>query len=291
MRILLTGGSGQVGTEFRRRAQGLSLLAPSRSEFDLSRPESLGPWLEREQPQVILSVGAYTGVDRAEDEPDLAYRVNRDAVQALADHARRAAIPLLHLSTDYVFDGSKSTPYVETDATGPTGVYGASKLGGEYAARSAPQHMVLRVSWVFAAHGANFLRTMLRLGGERDHLRVVADQFGGPTWAGHIAESLRALVDRIAAGESLPNGIWHHAGEPHVSWHGFACEILAHAQGRGLIMRLPRIDPITTPEYPTRAQRPLNSRLDNSRGVQDLGLRIPDWRAGLDAALTELVRA
>lgn len=291
MRILLTGGSGQVGTELRRRAKGVTVLAPSRSEFDLAQPESLAPWLAREQPQAILSVGAYTAVDRAEDEADLAYRVNRDAVQALADHARRADIPLLHLSTDYVFDGRKPAPYHEGDVPSPTGVYGASKLAGEHAARTAPQHLILRVSWVFAAHGGNFVRTMLRLGRERDQLRVVADQFGGPTWAGHIAESLCALVDRLAAGEALPSGIWHHAGEPHVSWHGFAQEIFLRALQRGLISRAPHVEPIATQEYPTRAQRPLNSRLVNARAVEELGLRVPDWRAGLDATLTELARA
>ncbi len=290
MRVLLTGGSGQVGNEFRRRAEGLDLLAPTRAEFDLSQPDSLRPWLHRERPEMILSVGAYTAVDRAEDESDLAYRVNRDAVQVLADYARQRDVPLIHLSTDYVFDGEKTWPYTEDDATGPTGVYGASKLAGEQAARSAPRHLVLRVSWVFASHGANFVKTMLRLGRERDLLRVVDDQFGGPTWAGHIAESLRTLVDRIGRGEALPCGTWHHAGEPHVHWHAFAVEVLAQATARGLIPRMPMVEAIQSIQYPTRARRPANSRLDGSRAQAQLGLKPPDWRQGLAATLDDIGR-
>lgn len=288
MTILLTGGSGQVGTEFRRRAQGLDLLAPGRAEFDLARPESLNAWLDTHRPDLILSVGAYTAVDRAEDEAELAFHVNRDAVAVMAEYARAHGKPIIHVSTDYVFDGSKADPYAETDATGPTGVYGASKLAGEEAARRSPQHLILRVSWVFAAHGGNFLRTMLRLGAERDVLRVVDDQFGGPTWAGHIAQALRTLVDRVAAGQSLPAGTWHFAGEPHLSWCGFARHIIDRAHARQLIPRMPRVDAITTPEFPTKARRPANSRLDNGRALQDLGLAAPDWRAGVEAVVDEL---
>lgn len=290
MKILLTGGSGQVGTEFRRRAQGLDLLAPARSEFDLSRPETLSAWLEDRQPDVILSVGAYTAVDRAEDEPELAFRVNRDAVAVMAGYAQQHGKPLVQLSTDYVFDGGQSEPYRETDTTGPTGVYGASKLAGEVAARAAEHHLILRVSWVFAAHGGNFVRTMLRFGAEREVLRVVDDQFGGPTWAGHIAQALRILVDRLGTGESLPSGTWHHAGEPHVSWCRFAREVLTKAHVRGLIPRVPRVDAIATHEYPTKARRPANSRLDNRAAERDLGLKAPDWQQGLDATLEELAR-
>lgn len=290
MRVLLTGGSGQVGTEFRRRAQGLDLLAPPRADFDLSRPGSLRHWLEREQPDLILSIGAYTAVDRAEDEPELAWRVNRDAVQSLAEFASARDIPLIHLSTDYVFDGDKSSPYTEDDATSPTGVYGASKLGGEQAARTAPKHLILRVSWVFAAHGGNFVRTMLRVGRERQLLRVVNDQFGGPTWAGHIAETLRSLVDRIERGETLHWGTWHHAGQPHLDWHTFAVEILAQATTRGIIPRMPTVEAIPSSDYSTRARRPANSRLDGSRTQQHLGLAPPDWHRGLAATLDEIGR-
>lgn len=291
MRVLLTGASGQVGTEFRRRARGLDLLAPTRAELDLANPASVTAWLDRERPDLVLSVGAYTAVDRAEDEPDLALRINGEAVAALAAYARDRACPLIHISTDYVFDGRLDRPYRESDAPNPLGVYGASKLAGERAARTAPEHLILRVSWVFSAQGANFVRTMLRLGSERERLRVVDDQFGGPTWAGHIAQTLRTLVDRHASGARLPVGTWHHAGEPQLSWCAFAREILAQAKARGLIERLPDLEPITSAEYPTRAHRPANSRLDNRLAGEQLGLIAPDWREGLRAVLDELARA
>lgn len=290
MRVLLTGGTGQVGTEFRRRAKGLDLLAPARGELDLSAPLQVREWLERERPQLILSVGAYTAVDRAEDEKALAHRVNAESVAEMAAHARRHDLPLVHLSTDYVFSGDKREPYLESDATSPGGVYGASKLAGEQAAQTAPRHLILRISWVFAAHGGNFVRTMLQLAGERDHLRVVDDQVGGPTWAGHVAAALRVLADRAGAGTELPTGTWHYGGYPHLSWHGFACELIHQAHARGMIAAMPRIEPIPSSAYPTRARRPGNSRLDSRRTVRELGLPDPDWREGLARTLDELAR-
>lgn len=288
MRILLTGGSGQVGTELRRRGSTLDLLAPTREEFDLAAPEHMGDWLRAHRPELILSVGAYTAVDRAEDEPDLAQRVNAEAVVQLAQYCSRSGAPLLHLSTDYVFAGDRDQPYRPSDPTSPTGVYGASKLAGERAAAQAPKHLVLRTSWVFAAHGNNFVRTMLRLGRERDRLRVVSDQIGGPTWAGHIAEALLALVARLARGETLAWGTYHFGGQPHLSWHAFAEAVMREALSRNLIARLPAIDAISTDEYPTRARRPANSRLDGSLTYDNLGLDPPDWREGLATVLDEL---
>lgn len=290
MRILLTGGSGQVGTELRRRSQGLELLAPSRGELDLAAPEQVSDWLRVHRPQLILSVGAYTAVDRAEDEPALAQRVNAGSVARLADYSAANGAPLLHLSTDYVFAGERDQPYRESDPTGPTGVYGASKLAGEQAAARTPNHLILRTSWVFAAHGSNFVRTMLRLGRERDRLRVVSDQHGGPTWAGHIAEALLTLVSRIERGEPLAWGTYHFGGQPHLSWHSFAEQIFDQARARSLIERLPVVDAISTAEYPTRARRPANSRLDGSQTYDRLGLAAPDWQAGLAAVLDELAR-
>lgn len=291
LRVLLTGSSGQVGTEFRRRAAHLDLLSPARSQFDLARPETLGPWLRRQRPHLIVNAGAYTAVDRAEDEEALAMRVNAEAVQALASFADEADVPLLHLSTDYVFDGTKSTPYLETDAPHPVSAYGRSKAAGESAARSARRHAILRLSWVFAAHGSNFVRTMLRLASERDRLRVVDDQLGGPTWAGHVAEALHRWIDAFAAGRSPPSGTWHAGGTPHCSWYAFACEVLAQAHRRGLIAAMPEVEPISTEEYPTRARRPANSRLDGSFTQQALGLAPADWREGLAQVLDEIAQA
>lgn len=290
MRILLTGGSGQVGSEFRRLATDLDLLAPSRGEFDLAQPDTLPGWLAQHRPDLILSVGAYTAVDRAEDEPEVAHRVNAEAVARLAEYASKHAAPLLHLSTDYVFDGAKADAYLESDPTGPTGVYGRSKLAGELAARGAPSHLILRTSWVFAAHGSNFVKTMLRLGRERDRLRVVDDQFGGPTWAGHIAQALRSLVDRIVAGETLPWGTYHYGGQPHLSWCGFARAVLRAGVERGLIAHEPVVEAIQTHEFPTKARRPANSRLDGSLAAQHLRIEAPDWRTGLDLTLDELAQ-
>ncbi|MGH8516882.1 MAG: dTDP-4-dehydrorhamnose reductase, partial [Panacagrimonas sp.] len=281
MRVLLTGSSGQVGTEFRRRAAHLDVLAPTREEFDLARPETLERWLQAQWPQLIVNAGAFTAVDRAEDEEALALRINGDAVQALASFANAADIPLLQLSTDYVFDGTRSSPYTESDSPNPASAYGRSKAAGESAARSARQHAILRLSWVFASHGSNFVRTMLRLARQQQHLRVVDDQFGGPTWAGHVADALHAWIDAFAAGRTPPSGTWHFSGTPHTSWHAFACELLAQAHRRGLIDTLPRVEAIASSEYPTRARRPANSRLDSTITRRTLGLQPADWREGL----------
>lgn len=288
MRILLTGGTGQVGKEFLLRSEGLHVLAPTRTELDLAQPDSVSQWLEQNRPELILNVGAYTAVDRAEVESDFAFRVNRDAVVVFAKYANQKNAPLIHLSTDYVFDGTKASAYVETDETNPTCVYGVSKLAGELAARTADQHLILRVSWVFSAFGSNFVRTMLRLGAECDELRVVDDQVGGPTWAGHIAQSLRALVDRHLAGKPLARGIWHHSGAPHLSWCEFAREIFRQATDIGLLSKAPRIQAISSAEFPTKAKRPANSRLDSHAAAHSLGLKIPDWRSGLNEMLQVL---
>lgn len=288
MRILLTGGSGQVGAEFLRRSSGLEVMAPKRSELDLSHTDDIPLWLKQHRPELILSVGAYTAVDRAEDEPEIAFRVNRDAVTALAQYANSTNIPLIHVSTDYVFDGSKDRPYTERDIPNPQGVYGASKLAGERAAQEAEKHLILRVSWVFGALGANFVRTMLRLGTEREHLRVVDDQFGGPTWAGHIADTLRTLTERVTSGSELPQGLWHHAGAPFLSWHAFAVEIFRQAKAMGILSKVPMVEAIPSSEFVTKASRPANSRLDSTAAAEQLALVAPDWRIGLQETLKEL---
>ena len=291
LRVLLTGASGQVGTEFRRRAGHFGILAPTRAEFDLARPESLGSWLRSNRPQLIVNAGANTAVDRAEDDEALALRVNAEAVQLLASFANEADIPLLQLSTDYVFDGTKTSPYLESDLPHPASAYGRSKAAGELAARAARRHAILRLSWIFAAHGSNFVRTMLRLARERPLLRVVDDQFGGPTWAGHVADALLGWIDAFAAGREPASGTWHLGGTPHTSWHVFAREVLGQAHRRGLIASVPTLEAIATHEYPARARRPANSRLDDTRTRDVLGLRPADWHEGLARTLDEIAHA
>jgi dTDP-4-dehydrorhamnose reductase len=290
VKIFLTGVSGQVGTEFQRRSSGLEVVAPHESVFDLTKAETIAPTLDAANPGLILNVAAYTAVDRAEDDAERAHAINARAVEAIAEWAAPRDVPLVQISTDYVFDGSAGRPYREDDTPAPGAVYGRTKLAGENAARTVPRHLVLRTSWVFSAHGANFVLTMLRLGAERDRLRVVDDQRGGPTWAGHLAESLVTLSRRIVAGETLPWGTFHYSGQPHTTWCAFARATLEQAHVRGLIAKLPAVEAIATHEYPTRAQRPVDSRLDGTRAARELGLAPPDWRDGLTQVVDELAQ-
>ena len=291
MVIAVTGASGQLG----QAIQSLSTSYPDHqfyfftsAEVNITQKATIEKAWTEIHPDFCINAAAYTAVDKAEIEPQAAFAVNRDGPATLATACATAGIPLLHLSTDYVFDGSKPAPYTEDDPVAPLGTYGASKLAGEDAIRaSGCVHLILRVAWVFGAHGNNFVRTMLRLGREREQLRVVADQLGGPTPAAAIADALLHLAGRHLAGETLPNGTWHFAGVPHTSWHGFANAALEAAAARGLLARVPRIDAIASAEYPTPARRPTNSRLDTTRAKVELGLDVPDWRAGLVSILDE----
>lgn len=288
MSILVTGAHGQVGHELVRRAARLPVIGLARDALDIRDADAVLDAIHRHGARILINAAAYTAVDKAESDADAAFAINRDGPATLATACATAGIPLLHLSTDYVFDGSKPGPYCEDDPVAPLGVYGASKLAGEDAIRaSGCAHLILRVAWVFGAHGQNFVRTMLRLGRERDLLRVVADQLGGPTPAAAIADALLELAARSLAGEALSWGTYHYAGVPHTSWHGFATVALEAATARGLIARLPRIDAITSAEYPTPARRPANSRLDTTRTEANLGLSAPDWRSGLAAIIDE----
>ena len=294
MKILLLGGNGQVGYELLRSLSPLGeVIATTRSGqlpdgrncevADLSDPDTLPALVARIAPDLVVNAGAYTAVDRAEDEPELAFRVNAHAPAALAGACARAGIPIVHFSTDYVFDGSGTRPYREDDATAPLGVYGASKLAGEgEIAVSGARHLILRTAWVYATHGANFLRTMLRVGAERDELRVVADQIGSPTPAWLIADVCAQILRQ---GVAEP-GVRHLVAGGETTWHGFAEAIFESAFERGLIARRPTVHPITTADYPTRAQRPAYSVLDTTRLRRDYGLDLPDWRPALDRTLT-----
>jgi dTDP-4-dehydrorhamnose reductase len=290
MKILLFGGNGQVGTELRRSLAPLGdVIATTRSgrlpngdrceRADFDAPETLATLIERIAPDIVVNAAAYTAVDRAEDDAAAAFRANAEAPRAIATTCASRDALLVHYSTDYVFDGQSTRPYTEDDPVAPLGVYGASKLAGEEAIRtSGARHLIFRTAWVYAAHGRNFLRTMLRLAAERDELRVVADQVGSPTPAGLIADITREVLTRNPGRSDL----WHLTTTGCTTWHGFAKEIMAIAATRGLLDRIPVVAPIATADYPTRASRPTYSVLDTGRLAREFGIDIPDWRKALN---------
>lgn len=293
MKILLLGGTGQVGTELRRSLAPLGEIVTTTRNgvlpdgapavaLNLSDLDGIAPLLARIDPDVVVNATAYTAVDRAENDAELAHRVNAAAPQHLAAACAAQDAMLVHYSTDYVFDGSGRRPYREDDPTSPLGVYGASKLAGEDAIRaSGTRHLILRTAWVYAMHGNNFLRTMLRVGAERDELRVVADQVGSPTPAWLIAD-LTAMMLHHGIDQS---GVRNLVTAGQTSWHGFAEAIFDQAFAVGLIDRQPRVLPIATAEYPTPARRPAYSVLDISRLQAEYGLEIPHWRQALHDTL------
>jgi dTDP-4-dehydrorhamnose reductase len=297
LKILLLGKDGQVGHELCRTLPALGGVVPlDRPEIDFERPDMLAELVRREAPDVIVNAAAYTAVDRAEAEPDRARLVNADAVAALAAAADRLGGLLVHYSTDYVFDGTKAGPYVETDQPAPLGVYGATKLAGERAAAAAGRHYVLRTSWVHGVHGANFVRTMLRLAREREELRVVDDQTGAPTSAALLAEVTATLIGRAARLASAPApGVYHVVPRGHTTWHGFARFILERARDRGLSLRVQAdaVQAIPSSAYPTPARRPQNSRLDTAKIAAALGITLPAWQDDaapvVDALAAELL--
>jgi len=292
MKLLLLGGNGQIGCELRRSLPPLGqLLVATRDGLeadqaaDFEAPEALSSLVQAIQPDVVVNAAAYTAVDRAESEPDAAFRVNALGPAALAQACAAVDALLVHYSTDYVFDGKSARPYREDDATAPLSAYGASKLAGEEKIRaSGARHLILRTSWVYAAHGHNFLRTMLRLAGERDHLRVVDDQWGAPTPAAWIAD---ATVSLLRQG-MRKSGTWNLVAAGQTSWHGFAEAIMEEAHVLGLLSRSPAVQPISTADSPTPARRPAHSVLDTSRLQADFGIALPDWREGLRVTLREL---
>lgn len=288
MKILITGARGQVGSELttQAQAQGFDVIAVGSDQLDITEAGTVEDFIHRQAPDLVINAAAYTAVDKAEDEVERAFAVNRDGPRNLANSCAGLGIPLFHLSTDYVFDGEKSSPYTEADSPNPQGVYGQSKLEGESAVAAAlEQQVTLRVAWVFAATGGNFVKTMLRLGQQRDELSVVADQFGAPTYAGDIAATLLLLAGRLARGETLEWGLYHYIGTPALSWHGFAEAIFQQALVSGVAKKSPLVRPITTEEYPTPAVRPRNSVLDCQKIERLLGIKQPDWHQGLDHLL------
>lgn len=290
MRVLVTGVGGQVGHELVRLApEGVEVFGFGSDELDITDAAQVAAVFGQIRPELVINAAAYTAVDRAESEPERAYAVNRDGVSLLGQMAQCAAIPVLHISTDYVFAGNASRPYGELDATGPTGVYGASKLAGEQAlAEVCERHLILRTSWVFGAHGNNFVKTMLRLGREREEVGVVADQRGGPTSAACIARTLWLIAQRYRGQGELPWGVYHYSGVPACSWYDFACEIFNQAVALGLLTRAPQVNAIGTDQYPTPARRPAWSVLNCDQIGSALAIRQDDWPAELHKVLREL---
>lgn len=296
MRLLLLGVDGQVGHALERALCPLGevLAANRRGTFsrlavDLARPGQAAEAIERLKPDWVVNAAAYTAVDKAESEPDLALRVNGRAVGEIAAAAASVGAAVLHYSTDYVFPGDAGRPCREDDATGPLGVYGHSKLAGELALRDGlARHLILRTGWIYAARGHNFMRTMLRLAAERPRLTVVADQLGAPTPAHQIAAASALLLGRLSDHGDGPWGTYHLAAGGQTSWHGFAQAIVASATERGWLATPPEVVPISTAEYPTPARRPADSRLDCARLHASFGLRLPDWRVGLGQVMGDL---
>jgi dTDP-4-dehydrorhamnose reductase len=287
MKVLINGRNGQVSHELQRRLGAVGeLIVLGRDQLDLAQPDQIRRQVQNLRPDLIINAAAHTAVDLAESEPQAAFAINAIAPGILAEEALALDIPLIHYSTDYVFDGLKAGPYNEDDAPNPLGVYGKSKLAGEQAIRDVQgRHLILRTSWVYSTHGRNFLLTMQRLLQEKPELRVVADQIGAPTWAGTIANSTLALIERWRANEVANWGTYHLSAQGETSWFGFAQAIgeALRQQGKPCAALLP----IPSSDYPTPAARPLNSRLDCSRLQRDWGVSQPDWQTALRECLTE----
>ncbi len=291
-RVVLIGDKGQVAMSLARilPARGFDVTILARPEYDLLRTAELADAIVVARPAVVINPAAYTAVDRAEDEPTAAFAINRDGAAAISSAAARAGAAIIHFSTDYVFDGKKATPYIETDATGPQGVYGASKLAGEAAvALLNPRHVILRTAWVCSADGANFLKTMLRLAAERPELRVVDDQHGSPTFAADIADASARIADTIADKDAGARqfGVFHLSSRGETSWCGFARAIMAQSMKLGG-PSVP-VHAITTAEFPTKASRPAYSKLDTSKLARVYGIELPEWNEAMHRCLAGMI--
>jgi len=292
MRIAVTGREGQVARSLAERAAErpeIELIAVSRPDLDLAAPATIAPALAAAKPDLIVSAAAYTAVDQAEDEPDKAYAVNADGAGKVAEAAALIGVPIIHLSTDYVFDGAGEGDYREDAQTGPQGVYGASKLAGERrVAEAQPQHLIFRTAWVYSPFGRNFLKTMLRLAGDRDEITVVSDQWGNPTSALDIADGILHAATLLHRKRDFTGwGVYHLAGTGATNWSGFARHILDTSARHGGATA--RVREIATADYPTRARRPGNSRLSTDKLSDIFGWRAPDWRQSTDEVVRRLI--
>ncbi|WP_135445133.1 dTDP-4-dehydrorhamnose reductase [Vibrio tasmaniensis] len=285
MRVLITGCHGQVGSCLTKQLasnENTLVLALDREHLDITSQESVNAVVSEFQPTIIINAAAHTAVDKAEEEVELSYAINRDGPKFLAQAAQNLGAAILHISTDYVFEGNKVGEYLESDITNPQGIYGESKLAGEIAVTEAcDKHIILRTAWVFGENGNNFVKTMLRLGENRDALSVVGDQFGGPTYAGDIASTLIKIANIINQGDVVEYGVYHYSGLPHVSWFEFAEAIFNVAVEQGVIASKPSLTTIATEQYPTPAKRPSNSKLSTDKIMTLLAVEPSDWKAAL----------
>jgi dTDP-4-dehydrorhamnose reductase len=291
MRLLITGWQGQLAQALVARSvrnTQVEACAVGRPALDLCSMPTIERSMIEVRPTLVINTAAYTAVDAAETDEAAAFALNAEGAGKIAHAAAQRGIPIIHVSTDYVYDGGKATPYVETDATNPINVYGRSKLAGEDAvAKANPQHVILRTSWIYSATGKNFVKTMLRLAADRPKVAVVDDQFGCPTFAPHLADTILHVAQCLATPRSAPPwGVYHATGTGETSWHGFATALFGDASARG--MTVPEVAAITTAQYPTPARRPANSRLDCGKLARAFQARQPEWRTGLKDCLDEL---
>jgi dTDP-4-dehydrorhamnose reductase len=295
-KILLSGVNGQVGHALKNQLLQYDVIALTRDQLDLSNTHNIRQVIRELKPNLIINPAAYTAVDKAESEPELAFAINGTAPQILAEEAARLNASIIHFSTDYVYDGTKKTAYIEVDDVNPISVYGKSKLLGENAIRSVGlPHLILRTSWVYSAYGKNFLKTILRLAAERDNLKIVADQFGAPTSSQSIAEGVVNLLDVWQDDQESQTGIYHFTNTEYTSWHGFSCEIVTEYNRLSKMHGWPKLKAnvediiaISTAEYPTPAARPQNSRLDNTKLKSVFKLELPSWQQGLQQVIQSL---
>ena len=291
MRILLTGANGQVGWELSSRSgqQGFEVLALDRSDLDITDPVSVKREVNRSGVSLVVNAAGYTAVDEAESEPELAFAANRDGPAYLASACEKVGIPLVHISTEYVFDGQKQESYLVTDPVSPLGVYGKSKAAGEVAVReNLPEHVILRTSWVYGVRGHNFVKTMLRLGREREVVHVVADQYGCPTYAADLAEAILRVAAHVLEGRQIHWGTYHYCGQGVTSWHGFA-EAIFNLARRYIPLKVKQIEAVTTAEYHTAAKRPANSVLDCSLFISHFGFAPKLWNERLARMLDQVL--
>lgn len=286
MKVLVTAAQGQVGHALMCLAQGspVEVISLTRTQLDITDPRSIQTSIGQVKPDVLINAAAYTAVDKAESDQPAAWRVNETGPENLAQACKQAGIPLIHISTDYVYSGEQTQPYTESDPTDPLSVYGASKLAGDEAIVSIlDEHIILRTSWVFGRHGNNFVKTMLRLGKDRDELGIIDDQHGGPTAAEDIAETILELCESIQAGKAAW-GLYHYSGQPATTWYGFASAIFDRAKSMGFDLGV-KLKAITTQDYPTPAKRPKSTILDCNKIKIRYNIDQSDWRARLDAII------